>query len=86
MIGKMGKTLLNIDTRGEWSHRQAEAVIRALEDEARLMGVELRMLDISTHDKPHRALIHAFCREHKCVIEENAAQTCWYCPRCYPGV
>lgn len=70
---------LSIDVSGTWSHRKARKVIEALRLEARALNLRLAMVDISTHDRPHRAIISMRCALHDQVVAPDSA--CTFCIR-----
>lgn len=68
---------LSVDTTGEWSPRQAQAVIAAVQEEAGRHGLRFRAIDITGMGGPERCLIAAFCLKHDCAIAVDSA-----CPQC----
>lgn len=66
-----------IDIRGLFSWRQAAKVVEALQDEARSRGLELRPIDVTTHNSGKQALIAVFCAEHRqCIAPDSACEVC----------
>ena len=68
---------LSIYPGGQWSPRQAQAVMAHLQPELRARGLRIRSLDISPMQGPERCLLQVLCAKHGCVVEEDSA-----CPVC----
>ena len=52
---------LSIETSGQWSPRQADAVCAALADELAALGLEVIRIDITTQAGPRRELLIVRC-------------------------
>jgi hypothetical protein len=67
-----------VDPGGIWSARQVTHVLEANREFADRRGLELVVLDVTTHaDKTPKCRIQVRCRRHGCAIERDAA-----CPVC----
>lgn len=67
----------SIDPSGTWSPRQADAVLRVINPEAEKVGLRFERIDVSTHEKPDRVILEAFCIKHRTVVRPDTA-----CARC----
>jgi len=70
--------LLSVDPRGTWSLVQARKVLEVIQPEAKMQGLEFRIIDITTFaDATTKCLLFARCIKHQhCVAYDSACEYC----------
>lgn len=68
---------LSVDPSGEWSTRQAQAVLAIIQPQAERNGLRFRMVDVSTFSRRNRCILVARCLVHDVpVVEGHACAMC----------